>query len=259
MSLKNYIDWRLFLVLWSASIFSILAILPYVTTLQAEVFQNLTIPVSVALFVTVLQSAILMAIVLMIGLRLAQKIGFRMPILENMLAKRKTAVDIPPFVRLSIILGSASGIAIIILDIFFRYQGVDLMSQVSVPVWQGLLASFYGGISEEILLRLFFMTLVVWVLRVLTRSKRKAVENNVLMWSAIFLAAIVFGIGHLPVTASLTTLTPLVIARALVLNGIGGIVFGWLYWKKGLEAAMIAHFSADIVLHVLYPLFLTVS
>ena len=49
-------------------------------------------------------------------------------------------------------------------------------------------------------------------------------------------------------------LTPLVITRAILLNGIGGVVFGWLYWKRGLEAAMIAHFSADIVLHVLLAL-----
>jgi hypothetical protein len=37
-----------------------------------------------------------------------------------------------------------------------------------------------------------------------------------------------------------------------VLNGIGGIVFGWLYWRNGLESAMTAHFSADIVVHVMF-------
>ena len=53
---------------------------------------------------------------------------------------------------------------------------------------------------------------------------------------------------------SLTALTPMVIVRAIVLNAVGGIIFGWLYWKKGLESAMISHFSADIVLHVIVPL-----
>jgi len=41
------------------------------------------------------------------------------------------------------------------------------------------------------------------------------------------------------------------------LNGLGGLAFGWLYWKQGLESAMIAHFSADIVLHVITPLVAT--
>ena len=54
--------------------------------------------------------------------------------------------------------------------------------------------------------------------------------------------------------ASLVPLTPLVIARTVVLNGLLGIIFGWLYWRHGLEAAMISHFSADIVLHVLLAL-----
>ena len=66
------------------------------------------------------------------------------------------------------------------------------------------------------------------------------------------LAAVVFGLGHLPATAALLPLTPAVIARAVVLNGIPGVVFGWLFWRRGLEAAMVAHFGADLVLHVLF-------
>ncbi len=33
-----------------------------------------------------------------------------------------------------------------------------------------------------------------------------------------------------------------------------GIIAGWLYWTRGLESAMISHFAADIVLHVIPPL-----
>jgi membrane protease YdiL (CAAX protease family) len=91
------------------------------------------------------------------------------------------------------------------------------------------------------------MTLFVWLL-----SKLKMKKSGV--WIAIALSTLLFGLGHLPATAAFVTLTPLIIARAIVLNGIGGVVFGWLYWKKGLESAMIAHFSADIILHVLFQL-----
>ena len=78
-----------------------------------------------------------------------------------------------------------------------------------------------------------------------------------MLWFAIVLSAVLFGLGHLPVTASLVALTPLIVTRAIVLNGIGGIAFGWLYWRKGLESAMIAHFSTDIILYVVLPLFLS--
>jgi membrane protease YdiL (CAAX protease family) len=78
------------------------------------------------------------------------------------------------------------------------------------------------------------------------------------MWAANILAAVGFGLAHLPLASEIgIPLTPLFITRTLVLNGIGGIAFGWLYWKRGLESAMIAHFSADIVVHVLTPLILS--
>lgn len=77
---------------------------------------------------------------------------------------------------------------------------------------------------------------------------------NAVVWVANILAAVLFGLGHLPTMSLLVPITPLVIARALVLNGLLGIVFGWLYWERGLEAAIISHFYADIVLHVLLAL-----
>ncbi len=102
------------------------------------------------------------------------------------------------------------------------------------------------------------MTFVAWLIGKIARVKGRVIENNLLVWISIFLAAILFGIGHLPIISELMTLTPLIIFRALLLNGIGGLVFGWLYWKKGLELAMIAHFSADIVIYVCLPLILMI-
>jgi len=36
-------------------------------------------------------------------------------------------------------------------------------------------------------------------------------------------------------------------------NSAAAIIFGWLYWCHGLEAAMIAYVVADIVLKVIVP------
>jgi membrane protease YdiL (CAAX protease family) len=45
-----------------------------------------------------------------------------------------------------------------------------------------------------------------------------------------------------------------VVGRTILVNAAAGLVFGWLYWRRGLEVAMLAHFSADLVLHVAAPL-----
>ena len=73
--------------------------------------------------------------------------------------------------------------------------------------------------------------------------------------TAILVAAILFGVGHLPALAHTGSLTLAGITRTVGLNALCGIAFGWLFWRHGLEHAMAAHFSADIVLHVAAPLF----
>lgn len=256
MKIKNLINWKLYVILLSASVFSIIAIMPYILTLQADVFKNLPMPLPVALLVSVIQSAVLIAILLFIGLRLSEKFELKIPILETYINTKKIKADFKSIIKISTLLGISTGVLIILFDFIFTKLGVNLMRQVPVPVWQGFLASFYGGICEEIVMRLFFMTFILWLINKLIKPKGKIIENNLVMWSSIVIATLLFGIGHLPITATLTTITPLVVIRALLLNGIGGVVFGWLYWKKGLESAMIAHFSADIVIHGFLPLIL---
>jgi membrane protease YdiL (CAAX protease family) len=119
--------------------------------------------------------------------------------------------------------------------------------------WEGLLASFYGGINEESLLRLFMMSVLAWLGKFISHTADGRPTIAVL-WIANVLAAILFGLGHLPATSQLLPLTPLVITRAIILNGLMGVAFGYLYMTRGLVSAMVSHFSDDLVLHVLLVL-----
>ena len=157
----------------------------------------------------------------------------------------------------SVAAGLVAGALIVLLEFGFFHPNLPagLRERLGVQPgpWQGLLASVYGAIGEEILLRLGLMTLLAWAGAQLTRTRPPGAG---VLWAAGILAALLFGIAHLPVTALLVPLTPLVVARALVLNGVGGVLYGWLYWRRGLDAAMAAHFGTDLVLHILAPLFL---
>jgi membrane protease YdiL (CAAX protease family) len=64
------------------------------------------------------------------------------------------------------------------------------------------------------------------------------------------IVALIFGLGHLPAAFKLIEPSFYEISRILLLNGIPGVVFGWLYWSRGLRAAMTAHFVADLMIHV---------
>lgn len=249
-------DRKLFLTLLIACIFGTIAVLPYTLTLQGELLQNLPVPLYVLLAAQLVQAIVLFGLAIFIGLHLARKVGLGLPILEGWLEGREVKSYFKSILGISIGLGILAGILIIGLDMLFSFAGVSInVTQASVnpPAWQGFLASFYGGINEEVLLRLFVMTLIAWMISRIKRTE-EGKPASAGMWLAIIIAAVIFGIGHLPAVMAITTLTPLVIVRTIVLNAVGGIIFGWLYWKKGLESAMISHFSADIVLHVMLPL-----
>lgn len=99
-------------------------------------------------------------------------------------------------------------------------------------------------------MRLGLFSLLAWLLAKIIHTPEGLPTAGVL-WGVNFTVAVLFGLGHLPATAALVPLTPLMIIRALLLNGLAGLVYGYLYWKYGLEAAMLAHFTSDIVLHVI--------
>lgn len=250
-------NWKLFIILLLASIFGFLAVLPYTLTLEGNLLQNLQVPLYVLLIGQAIQNIILFAFAIFAGLFFAGKVGLGLPILEGWLEGRKVKDHLKSILGISIGLGVLAGFLIIGLDFLFSLAGVTLsvasISQINPPAWQGFLASFYGGINEEILLRLFLMSLLVWIFFKIKKTEDgKPTDTGV--WLAIVLAAILFGVGHLPTAAAITSLTTMVVVRIVVLNAVGGIIFGWLYWKKGLESAMISHFSADIILHVITPL-----
>ena len=93
------------------------------------------------------------------------------------------------------------------------------------------------------------MTLLVWVLwRLLgERSGRPAAWIFV---TCIFASALLFGIGHLPVASMLAggELTVPLSIYIVAANSLFGIVAGFLYWKQGIESAMIAHIFTHVIL-----------
>lgn len=240
-----------FLVLWLAGIVGAVAVLPYAFTLQSEILAKVEQPLYVIVLGSIVQTAVLLAIAIFLGLKLSERINLpTLAVLNSNISFKEKLKSVVPHAAL---LGVITGIVIILADkTFGQYIPQLTVTNSKIAVWKTLLASLYGGIVEEILMRLFLVSLLAWLLSKIFRST-EVVKNNLIMWTAIILAAILFGLGHLPITASITQITPIVLVRAIVLNGIGGLVFGWLYWKKGLEHAIVAHFSADIVLLAILP------
>ena len=158
----------------------------------------------------------------------------------------------------SLLVALAGGLAMILLDIFWfgRYSPVIMDSYATKPSTLFLLGSvIYGGVIEEVMLRLFMMSLIAFLVHKLFWKKQTQTPVAALVLANI-LAALLFAAGHLPTTAVLMGLTPLIIFRCFLLNGGFGLLFGWLYRKYGLRYAMIAHGGCHVVSKLIWMLFI---
>jgi membrane protease YdiL (CAAX protease family) len=247
------VDLKIWLTIVLAASISGLLVIPYSLEFTGQSFPPLSEFLGIALLAFI-QYFVQFALLAYLGLRICKIIGIEpTPVLAG-----KTKLQ--AHLTLSVVSGIAVGVGIVLLDLllFSIFVFPDIGAGTGNPgAFAGFLASFYGGIGEEVLLRLFFVPflclLIIGAMRLLGYAKSWKYTDNI-MWVSVVLAAIVFGLGHLPGTAAIMPITPPVILRAVLLNGIGGVVFGWLFFRKGLEFAMISHFSLDIVLHVFLPL-----
>jgi hypothetical protein len=247
------VDLKIWLTLVIAASISGLLVIPYSLEFTGQSLPPLPEFLIIALM-GFIQYFVMFGLLAYLGLRISKKIELEpTPVLSG-----KTRLQ--EHLTISIISGIAVGAGIVLLDLllFSIFVFPDIGAGTGNPgALVGFLASFYGGIGEEVLLRLFFVPflclLIIGAMKLLGYAKSWKYTDNI-MWVSVVLAAIVFGLGHLPGTAAIMPITPPVILRAVLLNGIGGVVFGWLFFRKGLEFAMISHFSADIVLHVFIPL-----
>jgi hypothetical protein len=254
---------RTALAIWIAATFGAACVLPYVNALTPHMLRAASVklgaPVSVVIAISLVQSAITLGLLSYTGLWAARRLGLGAPLLDAWLTRGAAA---PSAARrgalVPIVAGLASGLALSALDIgVFSPMSPDgvgrLLHQPQPSPLIGFLASFEGGITEEVELRLILLSFLALGLRYVgTRGKGGPLSAGV-FWSANIVAAVLFGLGHLPITAKLVPLTPIIVARAITLNGIVGLVAGSLYQRRGIEMAMLCHFSADLVLHVALP------
>ena len=113
----------------------------------------------------------------------------------------------------------------------------------------------YAAVIEEVLLRLFAMSLIAFILHKIFGKKEELPSVTILIVANV-LSAILFAVGHLPTNFALFGSSFLIIFRCLLLNGVFGLAFGWLYRKYGLRYAMIAHGGCHIISKLIWILFI---
>ena len=251
--------WHLFWLLFAAGVLGMVAIIPLAIDLFGPTLppsSTTSLPLPIIIGIGAVQNLVLLAVMVFVGLKLGPKLGLGTPLLESWLNNDPNR-DATIRLRDGLLVGIAVGLVLlaIVLALVPTLPKLPFVAVAKIAVWKRVLACFYGGIAEELLTRFFLLTLIAWLATKLLRRNEGTLTTTP-FWIANLTVAILFGLGHLPSASLVMPITPLVVAAALLLNGIAAITFGLLYRKHGLESAMIAHFSADFVLYVVGASFL---
>ena len=201
------------------------------------------------LLVTTIQAVVYAVICSFFGYLAADKIGLIRPF---RLEKKKTLITLLAGALCGIVLSAdAFTFAKWIPELTDSYEA---SGRFDAPTW--IASILYGGIIEEVMLRLFFMSLLALIGWKLFFRKENAVPEKMLVISNIIAAAL-FAAEHLPATIQTSGhLTPILIFRCFLINGAFGIVFGRLYRKHGIQYAMLAHLLTHIVSRTIWLIIL---
>ncbi len=193
------------------------------------------------------QLAVLLAVAVLVGLACAPPVGLRSHAVDWVEGRGVSR----PAIKMELIAALTLGALVSLLVVGMEYLAPLLLdgqraTTVSMLLGDLLPRIVFGGITEELLLRWGVMSFVVFVLWKLTRPVSGQASPSI-YWSAIVVSAGLFAVAHLPGVAGMYGLTVTTVAYVLAGNMLGGVAFGWLFWRYSIEAAIVAHGFAHLL------------
>jgi hypothetical protein len=227
-------NWKVFLVLVALTDPATFAILPYLINFQ-KTYSETDVNASLGWDILVLDrliNSLLFAVLGGMGLLLANRIGLGMPFVEA----RVNREPVPYRFRNIVATAWITAVVVVLLDMFLHMVvldpplhamlenlGLAIPEGAHTPPLYGFLAAISAGITEEMLFRLFGLSLLAWLGGLLFHESDGR-PKLIIFWIANILFALGFGVAHLPkVIAMGWPINGLVITYTLVLNAIGGL------------------------------------
>jgi hypothetical protein len=240
---------KLGLVLFFIGFLGILSMLTVSIPFPEEALQKFS-PTTL-MILSLVQPCILLIIAVVTGTVLHAKVGLSVPVISSFLKIETPRIHFFSQIKYGTLFGISTSILVMITGFIFRSVVPQELEELNSKIELTPIARFcYGGFTEELLMRFGFMTFIVWIVSRITKKL-----NRTTCWTGIVVSTLLFAVGHFPVVFTVVACpTVLLLTYILIGNSIAGIAFGWLYWKKGLESACIAHifFHAVVIVAGLF-------
>ncbi|MDW7733724.1 MAG: CPBP family glutamic-type intramembrane protease [Methanolobus sp.] len=251
MDVKSIVDQKVFWLLFMAAEFSMVAAVPYAVSISGEAIYDFGVSLPMLLATQFARGTGFLIISILTGIFLGKRVGLRTPVLESLFRGRGLPAGFYSSLKLSMLLGIVAGTSIFAFDrfVFSAFGEPFTVLLSSPPLWQRFLYSFYAGIVEEIVLRFFLVTLLVWISWKIKRTPEN-LPTDAGVWLSILVVSTIYSVGHISRLSSSVDSNPMPILGIVLLSLVTGCIFGWLYWKKGLESSIIANLAATLTLLV---------
>ena len=197
-----------------------------------------------------LNPLVLLIVAAWLGALVAHRVGLR-----SLVAGTAWSIDTHRAWLQAAVAGLLTGAVLVCLDVlaapWLGESWQRYLWQASRPNAHSLLIGvLYGGVTEEILMRWGLMSVLAWAMWRLVGRK----HNGLAIVFAIFAVALVFGMAHLPVLAAQLELSTGIVTRTVLLNALAGLVYGWVFWRHHLEAAMLSHACSHLAMGMVWAL-----
>jgi membrane protease YdiL (CAAX protease family) len=228
--------------LWLAGMAGVLSTLLMELPIPGDI--ELPMPLWLLKLLSLVQPTLLLTLAVWAGGKLSPRVDLHAPVFESLVAGGNVKPVLRVMVLPSMLAGMVGAAILVAASAFTPAVLAEASKSVAPPLITRVL---YGGITEEILLRWGVMTFVLWAsMKVFVRDA--LAPAAILAWTAIVVSAVLFGVLHLPYAMNVAgEITGGLFACVVGFNSAAGILFGYLFWRFGLETAMLAHAFAHVV------------
>lgn len=222
---------------FAVGVLAVLGTIPFVTAVEPLA----DVPRWLALVVIVAGGVVGVGLAALVGATLAHDVGLRTLATDRLPGEGVRAYRLPALVGV--------GVTLLTLGLHGVVAALG-RDPALLDQWAGggslaVLASVAGGVVTELVLRFGLMTFVVWV----AWTSRPAADGGVTRtsaWAGILVAAGVGALAAVP-AAAVGGVDPLGVAAVAGGPFVGGVLFGYLYWRYDLAAAVVAHAVASLL------------
>jgi CAAX prenyl protease-like protein len=250
---------RPFLIMAVLGLVGILSLIPTLAPLVTRIRDVPGVPdlpEAALVLLLLVQPTLLMLAGVALGVALAERAG-----LVSWILRRIRGEPAALGVRLlpsTLLLSAALSTAVVAIDLAVRARFPDAYGALP-QLGQGspanrLAGPFFGGITEELMMRFGLMSALVALGARALGARALGRRPAPLLWAAILVSAFVFAAAHLTAVAQAAAPEGVILVRTIGLNALLGTLYGWLYWTRNLEHAMVAHAATHGVFWIAAPL-----